>query len=265
MSQGFVIMATGIEQYKTCADTLAQSIHRVMPDAKVSLITDQYFTNSELYDKIIPLPYKDVDSSEWKLANDWQVYEASPYDRTIKLEADMYLPRTIDHWWDILKDRDLNICSTIRDFKNNISDVKAYRKTFVDSKLPDTYNAITYFRKSELAARFFILVRDIFENWIEYSTLLRFSSESRATTDVVYAIASRIIGEEQCTLPTFTDFSMIHMKQRIIDTLSVNWTDELVIEVHNYCVRFNTHPQLYPIHYQIKEFANQITQELTND
>ena len=42
--------------------------------------------------KVIKLPYGDqAPDSDWKLVNDWQVYEASPYEYTIKLEADMYM------------------------------------------------------------------------------------------------------------------------------------------------------------------------------
>jgi hypothetical protein len=236
-----------------------------MPHARVSLITDLYTTNNGLYDKIITLPYNDADSSYWKLANDWQVYQASPYDETIKLEADMYIPRSIDYWWDILKDRELNISTTIRDFRGNISTNDYYRQTFVKSKLPQTYNAITYFKKSELAQRFFTLTRDIFENWSEYVQLLEYSSEERPTTDVVYSIAAKIIGVEHCTLPTFTEFSMIHMKQVINNNTTSIWHEEMVYEIHGDVFRINTYPQMYPVHYHNKEFAQIIDGELGDD
>ena len=88
--------------YTKCAETLKKSILRVMPDANVTIITTDI------------LPYGDLAiDSDWKLINDWQVYEASPYDYTIKLEADMYIPRNIDHWWDVLKDREVVVSSTI--------------------------------------------------------------------------------------------------------------------------------------------------------
>jgi hypothetical protein len=263
--RGYVIMAVGNKQYRSCADTLARSIHRYMPHTRVSLITDWYTVNNGLYDKIITLPYNDVDSSDWKLANDWQVYEASPYDETIKLEADMYIPRSIDYWWDILKDRELNISTTIRDFRGNISTNDYYRQTFVKSKLPQTYNAITYFKKSELAQRFFKLVRDIFENWSEYVQLLEYSSEDRPTTDVVYGIAAKIIGVEHCTLPTFTEFSMSHMKPAVNGNITSLWHEEMVYEIHGDVFRINTFVQRFPIHYHNKEFAQVIDGELDND
>lgn len=262
MTKGYVIMAFGDVKYRKCADTLACSILNVMPGAKVSLITDTEY-DSIIYDKIIVVD--GVDNTDWKLANDYLVYENSPYDYTIKLEADMYLPRSIDYWWDILESRDLNICTTIRDFRGNISTNDYYRKTFVKSKLPSTYNAITYFKKSELAEQFFQLVKDIFENWSDYVQLLDYSSEDRATTDVVYSIAAKIIGVESCTLPTFTEFSMIHMKKEINGNTTSVWHDEMVYEIHQDVFRINTYPQMYPVHYQNKEFAQIIDGELLND
>ena len=260
MTRGFVIMATGAEEYLKCANTLAKNIQRLMPDERVSLITDAKVKNNGLYDKIIKIT--NVDDSDWQLANDYLVYDASPYDETIKLESDIYLPRRIDHWWDILADRDLNICTTIRDRKNNITDGAYYRKTFIESGLVNTYNAITYFKKSPLAERFYAIVRDIFQNWNDYVQLLKFSTEDRATTDVVYALAARIIGEEQCTMTNFTDFSMIHMKQMIANTRSMDWTDELVTEIYPDTFRVATIPQLYPVHYQVKSFAQTLDGEL---
>lgn len=262
MTKGFVIMAFGDVQYMSCAHTLCKSIHKAMPDSKVSLITDRTDGDISLFDQIMVT--KSVDNTDWKLANDYLVYRYSPYDMTIKLEADMYIPRSIDYWWDILENRDLNIATTIRDFRGDISREQAYRQTFVRSGLPPTYNAITYFRKSELAQRFYELVQDIFENWGEYSILLEYSTEDRATTDVVYAIAARIIGVENCTLPTFTEFSMTHMKPAINGNISGNWYEEMVYEIYDNVFRINTYPQFYPIHYHNKEFVQIIDEELDN-
>jgi hypothetical protein len=230
-----------------------------MPTARVSIITDQTVTDP-LWDNIIHIT--STDSSDWKLANDWQVYDLSPYDRTIKLEADMYIPRSIEYWWDILEDRDLNIATTIRNFRGEVSEELFYRRTFTESNLPQTYNAITYFKKSPLAKEFYEYVRDIFENWIEYSHLLKYSTEDRATTDVVYAIAATAIGVEHCTLPTFQEFSMVHMKRMINGISSEVWHDELVYELHPHTMRINTYPQLYPLHYHNKSFAYIIQEEI---
>jgi len=262
MDKGFVIISQDgghADTYQKCSHALAKSIKRFMPDAKVSIITDNKVTNPELYDKIIPLPYGDQSpKSFWKLNNDWQVYEASPYEYTIKLEADIYLPRSIEHWWDALKHRDLVIATTIRDFKQEISPSRVYRRLIDENYLPDTYNAITYFKKSETAEEFYKLVRHIFENWAEFRAILKCSPYEEATTDWVYALATHIMGVEKCTLPEFTEMSMIHMKRLINNLPTEDWTDALVYEVLPHTLRINSCPQLYPFHYHIKSFSNKI-------
>jgi hypothetical protein len=234
--------------YTRCAETLKKSIQRVMPEADVTIITTDM------------LPYGDLSTdSDWKLINDWQVYEASPYDYTIKLEADMYIPRNIEHWWDVLKDRDLVVSKTIRNYKQEISKIRVYRKFIDDNKLPNVYNAITYFKKSEVATEFFNLVRDIFTNWIEYKKILKCSPEEIVTTDWVYAIACHIMGEEKTTMPNFTEMSMVHMKPYINNIPTENWTDTLIYECLPDQLRIQTFPQQYPFHYHVKNFCDKLS------
>lgn len=243
MDKGFVILAqnTTMVDYVKCAEVLKSSILKQMPEANVTIITD--------------LPYGDqAPDSEWKLINDWQVYEASPYEYTIKLEADMYLPRDISYWWEVLQERDVVVSTTIRNFKNEISDVKVYRQFLEDNKLPNVYNAITYFKKSPLAEEFFMTVRNVFENWDSYKNIFKCDPGLEATTDWVYGIACHLIGVEKTTLPDFTPFSMIHMKPYINNTTSENWTNELTYEFTD-PIKIQTFPQLYPLHYHIKNFS----------
>lgn len=242
-------MAQG-DDYVKCAKALELSIKNVMPDAKVTIVTTEM------------LPYGDqAPDTFWKLQNDWQVYEASPYEYTIKLEADMYLPRSIEHWWDILKDRDLVVSTHIRNFKQEISDVVAYRRFITDNKLPDTYNGITYFRKSDLAEKFFNIVRDVFENWEEYKKTLKCNVTEIATTDWAYAIAAHILGAENTTLPQFDSMSMVHMKQFINNLPTEKWTDTFIHELYPHTFRINTMAQMYPVHYHVKEFADVILEK----
>jgi hypothetical protein len=131
--------------------------------------------------------------------------------------------------------------------------------------LPDTYNAITYFKKSLLAQEFYDLVKEIFENWKEYKALLDYCPDKTATTDVVYAIAARIIGVEQCTMKKFTAMSMVHMKKVINNALTNRWFDEFIYEIHPDVFRINTVAQMYPIHYHNKEFCDIISKELSDD
>ena len=222
-----------------------------MPQCNVTIVTTDM------------LPYGDQAlNTNWKLQNDWQVYEASPYKHTIKLEADMLITKPIDYWFDVLQQKDVVVSTTIRNFKQEITTAKAYRKFITDNELPDVYNGITYFKKSETGSYFFSLVREIFENWEEYKKNLKCNPDEVATTDWVYAIACHILGVENTTMPKFTDMSMVHMKMFVNDLPTEDWTDALVYEVFPNVLRINTHPQMYPFHYHIKNFADKIDENL---
>ena len=253
MDKGFVIMAQG-DDYVTCAKALELSIKRTMPDSNVTIITTEM------------LPYGDqCTDTNWKLQNDWQVYDASPYEYTIKLEADMYLPRSIEYWWEVLKDRNVVVSTAIRNFRQDISDSRFYRRFVDDNNLPDTYNGITYFRKSTEAEQFFKTVRDIFENWDSYKAIMKCNVDEIATTDFVYAIACHIHGVENTTLPQFDSMSMVHMKQFVNEQPTENWTDSFVYELLPHTFRLNSIPQMYPVHYHIKSFANVILETFDNE
>jgi hypothetical protein len=238
--------------YTNCAKALEISIKRVMPNANVTIITTDM------------LPHGDQEpNSDWKLANDWQVYEASPYDETIKLEADMFIPRNIDYWWDILSLQDMVICNKIRDFKGEISTARGYRRFIDDNNLPDLYNAITYFKKSDTAEQFFKIVRNVFEYWEEYKSILKCNQNEKVTTDWAYAIAGHIIGIEKITLPAFNDFSMTHMKQFINGLPGEDWTQVLVYECLPESLRISTFVQMYPLHYHVKSFSDKLLETYT--
>lgn len=260
MNRGYLVVAqnTADVDYVLCARVLCKSLKRHMPAAHVSLLTDKQIQTPE-FDKVILFPHGDqCQNHKWKLANDWQVYDASPYEHTIKLEADLFIPRSIEHWWDVLMPHDLVISQTIRNYTNAISDIKFYRQFVVENRLPDVYNAITYFRRSAHAQHFFQVVRDIFENWNRYTNVLKKFDQDQPTTDFVYAIAAHIVGVDSCTLPGFQDMSMIHMKQMINQSLTEYWPDQYVYEILPECLRINTIPQLYPFHYNVKSFAHEL-------
>jgi len=186
-------------------------------------------------------------------ANDWQVFRASPYRQTIKLEADMWCASPIDHWWTLFENRDVVISQGCRDYYDRASTNRYYRKTFDDNHLPDVYNAITYWRLSRTAQEFFDLVRDIFQNWDRYSTVLKFA-DAMPTTDVVYAVAAVIMGPERVTLPAGLGPNIVHMKRRIIGTQTEDWTQELIWERTNPGLRINTVAQQGLVHYNVKDW-----------
>jgi hypothetical protein len=253
--RGYLIPAvnTSTVDYIDCARQLAQSIKAWHPTAQICLLTDQDYCDP-VFDFVKKLPYGDrSNNTTWKLSNDWQCFATSPFRQTIKLEADMIAAGPIDHWWTLFEKRDVVVSQGCRDFYDKRSDSRFYRKLFDTNQLPDVYNAMTYWRVSALAQQFFQHVRDIFENWNCYKTLLKFPDEE-PTTDVVYAMATVIVGEELCTLPNNIGPSIVHMKRHIIPTLTSDWTQELIWENTNPGLRINTVSQWGLVHYHHKHW-----------
>ena len=232
--RGYVIPAIG-EVYKQCAEQLVASILNFHPTANITILTREM------------LPFGDLGG----YANDWQVFHASPYRQTIKLEADMLTASPIDHWWTLFEQRDVVVSQGCRTFYDKPAESRFYRKVFDENNLPDVYNAITYWRLSQTAVEFFDLVRNIFENWSDFKKLLRFS-EDLPSTDVVYAMAAVIMGPERVTLPAGLGPTIVHMKRHINPLQGDDWTQELVWEADP--LRINTIAQFGLVHYHIKDW-----------
>ena len=245
--QGYVVVAvnTATVDYVRCAAMLVQSLKTQHPDARVCLITDQPVEDS-VFDYVHLLPAV----SDNAYANDAAVFQLTPFRETIKLEADMLIASPISHWWDLFRHRDVVISTGCRNWHGDVSTVRHYRQVFDQNHLPDVYNAITYWRLSETAKEFFDLVRDIFVNWKHVRTLIKFAP-AVADTDLVYAMAAQIMGEQRVTMPFATYPQIVHMKQHHAGTTD-RWTHELTWE-HD-PLRINTVAQWGAFHYHIKEW-----------
>ena len=257
MTRGYVIVAenTPATNYVRCAEALAASLKHTMPNCSVALLSNDT-TNSPHFDFKIPIKQQFAIADPFKITNDIQAYELSPYDQTIKLEADMFIPGSIDYWWDVLAQHDMVVSSTIRDFKGQISSCRVYRRFIDDNALPDVYNAITYFKKSGTAEKFYQVVNEILKNWPAFRATMKCNPTEEASTDWVYALACHIVGVEKTTLPTFTDMCMTHMKQFVNGLPTENWTDVLLHEFPKNNFRVNTYTQKYPFHYHVKTFSD---------
>jgi hypothetical protein len=239
--QGYLIVAIN-DGYRACAKQLAESLKAFHSTAKVCLLTDQEYTDP-VFDYVHQLV--DVDySNPW--ANDWQVFYRTPFRETIKLEADMLIASPIDHWWTMLRHRDVVISTGCRNWRGEVSTARQYRQVFDANNLPDVYNAITYWRLSETARDFFKTVQLIFANWAEYRKLIKLPEEV-PSTDLVYAMAAVIIGPEKCTMPFAEYPKIVHMKQHHAGTVGTDWTRELVWETDP--LRINTVTQSGAFHY----------------
>jgi hypothetical protein len=224
-----------------------------------TVVPDEYVA---AFDNIIEIPWGDnAADSEWKLENEWKAIYMSPYDETIKLDADMLFFNDIGLWWDNLADKDFAVCNTVLDYRAHQVENDYYRKTFTDNKLPNIYTAFMYFKKTPASLEIFDLAKFVYYNWQRFFELLLIP-ETRPTyvsTDLVFAIVLKLLDIDQQSytlsqLPTFT-----HMKTQLQGwgqgNLDEDWTKhmnvffnpELECKIGNYL-------QFFPLHYHVKSF-----------
>lgn len=261
--QGFLTIAQNSSvDYLRLAYLQALCIKTVMPSSRYAVVVD-FYTEAQMQDKylkvfdyVIPLANDMAYNEEWKLANEWQVFELTPFKETIKLESDLLLTRTVDHWWSAFRLHDVVLSSGCKTNFQTQSFSSEYRRLFNDNDLPDIYNGLMYFRYSRTAAEFFDVAKQLYTNWDTVrDTLLINCRDSNPTTDVVYALAAKIIGVEYCTMPSLDFINFTHMKPAINGWANKPWHEAVFSELDLPMLRIHNTNQYHPIHYHDKSWV----------
>ncbi len=159
----------------------------------------------------------------------------------------------IDHWWTLFEHRDIVISQGARNFYDEVTSCRHYRRVFDANDLPDVYNAVTYWRVSSAANDFWRWVSTIFVDWSKWKTLLKFPDQE-PSTDLVYAMAAQIVGPDSVTIPASYP-KITHMKKHINYLSNEDWRDELVWEYDGRCLKINTVAQTGLFHYHTKDWS----------
>lgn len=262
-AQGYFTFAqnTASVDYLTLAYTQALNIKSTQHVSEFAVAVDsstrQCVTDEHLrvFDHVIEIP-EDLNSadSDWKLANEWQVFWLTPFKETIKLESDVLFTRSIDHWWTAFRNRDVCLSTGCLNYLQQSSDVRKYRETFDRNGLPDVYNGIMYFRYSKTAFDFFMAARRIWENWTQVrDSVLTGCDEATPSTDMLYALAAQVTGPELCTAPVLDFVKFVHMKPAINGFPEhLNFTEVFCTEFSDHMIRINNINQYQPVHYYHK-------------
>ena len=159
---------------------------------------------------------------------------------TIKLESDLIFTRDISHWWHAFRLRNIVLSTGCRDYQQNISFTRHYRQLFDSNNLPDIYTGLMYFRYTQEATNFFSLAEQIFRNWdyISKSVLLN-CYDNQPTTDVVYSLTTKILGEEHCTIPSMDWINFVHMKPKVNNWPDTPWHKLVMCETDIPMIRIN--------------------------
>jgi len=220
-------------------------------------ITDEHRT---VFDYIIDISNPDVQA----MSNEWQAWHLTPFKETVKLESDILFTVNVDHWWTGMRLQEVCFTTKIRNYEGKTSNERAYRKLFDQNNLPDIYTGMYYFRFGRTSMELFNLAEAIYANWSLFrDELLKNCREDTPSTDVVFAIAAKILGVEQCTNPALDYPSFVHMKGAIngLDA-SADWQQVFPHELYNNNLMINFTRQTWPVHYYQKNFANAHIQNL---
>jgi hypothetical protein len=262
---GFLTFAQNTSQvdYLSLAYIQACNIKSLHREFQTAVIVDRSTNNEitescrEVFDHIIVLSHDfNKENSTCKMANECQVFELTPFKETIKLESDLLFTRSISHWLSAFRLKDVFLSTGCKNYRQELSNVRTYRQFFDQNELPDIYNGLMYFRYSTFAQKFFYLARQILDNWDylkEY--VLKNCWEDTPSTDVLYAITAKIIGIENCTVPSCNHINFVHMKPAIQGwSSSGNWQNMAMIEFSDDMIRINNLNQYDPVHYYEKNF-----------
>ena len=207
-----------------------------------------------VFDYIIEVP----DSTTGPYGLEVQAFWHTPFKETVKLESDLLLPHSIDHWWTAFRLRDVVLSTGCKNYQQQIATARRYRKLFDDNHLPDVYNGLMYFRFSQIATNFFRTASIIFENWNTVKQSLLGCDDEYPTTDVVYALAANIVGPELCTIPSADFINFVHMKPAINSyNEDLKFNEVYVTEFADGIVRINNVNQYHPLHYYDKNFPTE--------
>lgn len=219
MSKGFLWFAQNNSKtdYVELSIKLARSIKKWNRHNTICVVTDAKSKfESEFVDVVKVLTNDASETHDVKWANEHKAFSVTPFTHTIKLESDMLWTSNTDWWWYHLWQHDLVFSVDCRNFKDKIVQQTPYRTLFVRNCLPNIYNGLMYFRKSNKAQHFFNIAKYITQNWNKVKNeMLINCHDEYPSTDVVFALAYRIIDPTNKSLLNYEWFKFLHHKTSV--------------------------------------------------
>lgn len=219
MSKGYVWLCQNNNEtdYTELSIELARTIKSHNKHNNICVIVDEKsIFQSKYVDEIKVLRTDDAQLHSKKFANEYKVFALTPFKHTIKLEADVIWNTCTDWWWNYLCKHDMVFSLDCLDYRQRVVKDTAYRPFHAQNYLPNIYNGMTYFRKSKFAQQFFDTCKIIVSNWKHVKEqVLQRCFDQYPTTDVVYALAYRLLDPTGSKLIDYPWFKWIHNKPAI--------------------------------------------------
>lgn len=266
MNKGFLIFAedSKIKRYTKCAYALALSIKNHMPDASITIVTNNDIPSKYklVFDNVISIPWYDMNkgNSTFMTEERWKLYHCSPYEETIVLDADMLVLSNLDTYWDYLKKYDLFFTSNVLDYRGNAVKSRYYRKTFDANNLPNFYFGLAYFKKSDFSKEYFQWVEDICNNWeLFYGKFVNENYPKTPSMDVNVSLAAKILDCESTVSNPNSMITFTHMKPMIQnwEKTTESWQDSVGSYFDEQCrLKIGNFQQTGIFHYTEYSFLN---------
>lgn len=228
------------------------------PEYPFAVVTDENSFDRQpkkiqnLFDKVI---FIEKNRTPDKKRIDWQLYDLTPFDETIKAESDLIYTANMKNWWSTLSQYDIAFSIGARDYSGNLSKIRKYRREFDEAFVPDVYTGLMFWKKTERAKNYFDLTRKIYQNWDSIQKKL--NTRDPCSNDFVFGLAAKMFPDATNHIDFF---NLVHMKPAI-NRIEENekWFQVLSYNVEPPEVTIEGHKQNYPVHYFEKDW---ITDEI---
>ena len=263
MNRGYFVFAQG-QEYIRLAYALALSIKNTQTINQVCVAIGQNDEMPNDYNKVFDhvVRVKNI-GLKHPMANEYQIWDLTPFKETIHVEADMIFTSNVDNWWYELRQHDLFFTSHVKDYRGHKTKSNFYRKHFEKKKLPKLYNGIYYFKYSHLANKFFNKAKEVSARYKWYAEYFFAGTwyPKTPTTDEIFGITAYMLDLDQTVynksyaVPYFT-----HMKVRLQDWKQIeapdteNWLRYLSVNYSKKGLNVGGFFQHGPFHYQNKLF-----------
>ena len=262
--RGFLWFAVGNHHdYANMSKHLADSIKQNNAINNVCVAADDHnhkiLSNYKNIDFVVKIP-----PSSHNTGNNFE-FEANallltPFTHTIKLESDMLIPSSIDHWWKLLCQHDMVFSYDCLDIYGKTVIDTYHRKLFVKNNLPNIYSGLTYFRRSIRAKKFFDTCSDIIAQWDQLREQVLINCfEERPSTDVMYAVSSKLLDPCDRQKIKYDFFKMIHFKNHLNNTAeSEEMLEKFIFQKNHDKLYVNGKIITQPFHYHQKKFLEAV-------
>lgn len=255
--QGYITFAFG-KEYLRLAYLQALSIKTSQKINNYAVIIDKTAKEDlslydHAFDEIIELDYV---STDWDMSQHHRVFGLTPWRETVLLDADIVFNESVDHWWPSMRLREVCLTREVKDFREDTITSRKHRGLFDENLLPDVYGGFVYFRYTQFTMEFFALVNLIVENWewIASKHLIK-NDDKRIRVDEMFAIATRIFGIHNLTLPVSIP-TFVHAKEGLWNLSEQQpWYEQLFVENNKQNLLIGHYQQRLPLHYHRKEWA----------